>query len=236
MRYRFAICEDNDADAQYFCACVSSWAGQKGVTIQAEIFSSAESFLFRYEEDKNYDVLLLDIEMGQTDGVTLAKQIRSTNDDVQIIFITGFPDFMAEGYEVSALHYLMTPVSEEKLSDVLDRALERLGKHEKYVLLHVDEQKMRIPVSAIICVEVFSHVCVIKTCSEQLHVKYSISELEDMFGNDLVRCHRSYLVNPKFIKSITKKEIRLDNNETVPISRSSYQAVNQKFIEYYKWE
>ena len=47
--------------------------------------------------------------------VDLAKTIRETNDPVQIIFITGFPDFIAEGYEVSALHYLMKPVSEEKL-------------------------------------------------------------------------------------------------------------------------
>ena len=52
--------------------------------------------------------------MGRMNGVDLAKTIRQFNDTVQIVFITGFPDFIAEGYEVSALHYLMKPVSEEK--------------------------------------------------------------------------------------------------------------------------
>ena len=75
------------------------------------MFPSAESFLFDYAEQKNYDFLLLDIEMPSMNGVELAQKIRQENNAVQIIFITGYSDFMAEGYEVSALHYLMKPVS-----------------------------------------------------------------------------------------------------------------------------
>ena len=65
--------------------------------------------------------------MGAMDGVELAKRLRKTNDTVQIVFITGYSDYIAEGYEVAALHYLMKPVKEDKLFSVLDRAVEKFS-------------------------------------------------------------------------------------------------------------
>lgn len=90
------------------------------------MFSSAEAFIFHCVENKEYDVLLLYIEMGNMDGVTLARQIRKSNKNVQIVFITGYSDYIAEGYDVEALHYLMKPLKDEKLFDVLDRAVNKL--------------------------------------------------------------------------------------------------------------
>lgn len=236
MSLKIAICDDNITDAKYVSGCVDRWARGKGRAVQIEVFSSAEALLFQYEEDKTYDILLLDIEMGETDGVTMAKKIRMGNNRVQIVFTTGYPDYMAEGYEVSALHYLIKPILADKLAEVLDRAAANLDRREKEVLLLADGQRMRVPVSMIMSVEVFSHICVITTHSGQLKVKYSISELERMLGDDLVRCHRSYLVNPRYIKSISKKAVALDDGRIIPVSRSDYQAVNQGFIRCFKGE
>ena len=102
MDYKIAICDDSEADRLYLTDLVNRWAMDAGHTVQVSAFVSAESFLFRYEEKRDYDILLLDIEMGAMDGVTLARRIRQGNELVQIVFITGFPEYMAEGYEVSA--------------------------------------------------------------------------------------------------------------------------------------
>ena len=112
-------------------------SGEKQTAIQAEVFASAESFLFRYAEDKEWDILLLDIEMGAMDGVTMAKKVRAHNEAVQIVFITGYSDYIAEGYEVAALHYLMKPVNREKLMAVLDRALEKRKQEERCLNLEL---------------------------------------------------------------------------------------------------
>ena len=80
-------------------------------------------------------ILLLDIEMGGMDGVTMARKVRQADDAVQIIFITGYSDYIAEGYEVEALNYLMKPVDEEKLFSVLGRAAEKLRKNERTLTL-----------------------------------------------------------------------------------------------------
>ena len=125
MSYRIAICDDSPQDAQFVQNILNRWSAERGAELRVEHFPSAESFLFRYEEDKAWDILLLDIEMGEMDGVSMAKQVRRENETVQIVFITGYSDYIAEGYEVAALHYLMKPVKEDKLCAVLDRALEK---------------------------------------------------------------------------------------------------------------
>ena len=131
MKYKVAICDDSDADRRYIMNMVRSWASAAAHEVQIDGFPSAESFLFRYAGESDYDILLLDIEMGAMDGVTMAKELRKSNDTVQIIFITGYSDYISEGYEVAALHYLMKPVKEEKLCLVLDRAAEKLAKNER---------------------------------------------------------------------------------------------------------
>lgn len=79
MTYKIAICDDSDIDRQYIAGFIKRWADQSSHRIQIADFSSAESFLFHYAEEKDYDMLFLDIEMGAIDGVTLAKQLRKNN-------------------------------------------------------------------------------------------------------------------------------------------------------------
>lgn len=141
MAYRVAIVDDSNIDAEYVQNIMKAWAQDRQAGIQAERFVSAENFLFRYADDKAWDILLLDIEMGAMDGVSLTKRIRKENELVQIVFITGFPDIMAEGYEVSALHYLSHLLSSCKFCDEIavfhKGHLVQLGSHDELV---VDEK------------------------------------------------------------------------------------------------
>ena len=86
--YKIAICDDSQADAEYIAKLVKEWAKDRIVIIKS--FPSAEAFMFNYTEEKDFDILLLDIEMGKMDGVTMAKAIRQDNESVQIVFITGY--------------------------------------------------------------------------------------------------------------------------------------------------
>ena len=149
VTYKIAICDDCDADRQYVLQMVCVWASSAGHGVHTDLFSSAESFLFHYAEESDYDILLLDIEMGAMDGVTMAKQLRKSNDTIQIVFITGYSDYISEGYEVAALHYLMKPVKEEKLRSVLDRAVEKISKNEKVLVFEISGEMVRVPICQI---------------------------------------------------------------------------------------
>ena len=149
MAYRVAICDDSAADGEFVKKILDGWAHERQLAVRVRLFSSAESFLFCYAEDKAWDILLLDIEMGAMDGVTLAKRVRRDNETVQIVFITGYSDYIAEGYEVAALHYLMKPVNREKLLGVLDRALEKRKQQDRCLNLEAYGELVRIPLHEI---------------------------------------------------------------------------------------
>lgn len=229
MEYKIAICDDSDVDREYVTNMVKRWAESLGYLVQLDTFSTAEGFLFHYEEEKDYDILLLDIEMGDMDGVTMAKHLRKENDTVQIIFITGYSDYISEGYEVAALHYLMKPVKEEKLCSVLERATERLSKNERVLNLKSGGEIIRVPIYQIRYVEVYGNYVTIHAASDVM-VKMTLNELENQLDERFYRVGRSAVVNLTKVSRVTKTEIRLNEGTTMHLPRGAYDGINRAII------
>lgn len=230
MAYRVAIVDDSNIDAEYVQSILKAWAQDRQAGVQAERFGSAENFLFYYADDKVWDILLLDIEMGAMDGVSLARRIRQENELVQIVFITGFPDFMAEGYEVSALHYLIKPVGKEKLFAVLDKAAANLGKKEKQLAISFDRQTELVPLSKITYIEAQKQYVVIHTDGQEYRMKASLAETEKELDEYFFKCQRSFIVNLRHVLRINNDFVVLKNGAEVPISRGMAQKIGKEII------
>lgn len=229
MNYNIAICDDSAADRGYLTDLVQTWAKKTEHTVQVFPFVSAEDFLFHYAEKSSYDILLLDIEMGAMDGVTMAKKLRPDNDNVQIIFVTGYSDYIAEGYEVAALHYLMKPIKEDKLNSVLDRAAEKLSKNEKMLTFEQHGELFRVPIYQIRYADVLGNYVTIHA-TEDLTVKMTLGNLEKELDSRFLRIGRSVIVNLTRITHVTKTEIRLSDGSSIPLPRGAYENVNRAII------
>lgn len=229
MRYKIAICDDCDVDRQYILNMVTLCGERSGHIVHIDAFSSAENFLFHYAEESDYDILLLDIEMGEMDGVTMAKKLRKENDTVQIVFITGYSDYILEGYEVAALHYLMKPVKTEKLCAVLDRAAQKLAKNEKVLNFEVAGEMIRVPIYQIRYADVFGNYVTIHASSD-VTVKMTLSELEKQLDERFYRAGRSCIVNLSQISRVTKAEIKLSDGTAIPLPRGAYDGINRAII------
>ena len=230
MAYRVAICDDSGEDAEFVRELLEQWAQQRQIEIQVEVFPSAESFLFRYAEDKAFDILLLDIEMGAMDGVTMAKRVRQDNEAVQIVFITGYSDYIAEGYEVAALHYLMKPVNRDKLLSVLDRALEKRKQQERCLNLEAYGELVRIPFYEIRYLDVHQNYVTIHG-KRDYTVKRSLGEFEKELDQRFCRVGRGLIVNLKFIRKVTKTEVHLSDGTILPLPRGAYEPLNRAIIQ-----
>lgn len=230
--YRFAVCDDSPADRAYVTALIQEWSKNRDTPVQMDGYPSAEAFLFAYEENNAVDVLLLDIEMGDMSGVELAKRLRQMGAGLQIVFLTGYMEYIAEGYDVEALHYLIKPVDREKLNAVLDRAMERLKTRENAILLSLPGGVVRLPLYEIRYLEVMKNYVTLHA-AEEYSVKRSLSELTKELDESFYRIHRSYIVNLRFVKKITRTEVTLKNGKTLPLSRKLYEGLNQALIKYF---
>lgn len=229
MSYRAAICDDSEKDASFVQEILNMWAQRRQVDIRSERYSSAESFLFHYAEDKDYDILLLDVEMGAMDGVTMAKKVRQSNEAVQIIFITGYSDYIAEGYEVAALHYLMKPVSREKLFTVLDRALEKRKQDERCLNLELSGEMVRIPFYEIRYLDVRQNYVTVHA-KQDYTIKRTLGDFEKELDDRFCRIGRAMIVNLKYIQRVTKTEVHLSDGTVLPLPRGAYEPLNRAII------
>lgn len=226
---RAAICDDRAEDAQIVAQHVRAWGERRGENVAIDIFPSAEAFLFAYAEDKNFDLLLLDVEMGGMDGVTMAKRVRSENTAVQIVFITGYTDYIAEGYDVAALHYLVKPVREEKLFEVLDRAAAKLRADSRALTLECGGELVRVPLYEIRWLGVEKNYTTVHA-GRSYTVKMTLGALSDALDARFFRIGRSAVVNLSYICRVTKTDAILSDGTAVPLPRGAYEALNRAII------
>ena len=210
--YKIAICDDSQADVEYIAKLVKEWAKDKIVVIKT--YPSAEAFMFNYAEEKDFDILLLDIEMGRMDGVTMAKAIRQDNESVQIVFITGYSEYIADGYDVWS---------------VLDRASERLKKNEKELLLKTADETVVMPVREIRYLDVQQNYVTVHGKTD-VTVKRTLGEFEKELDERFFRLGRSYIVNLTRVRRISKTEVILTDGSAIPLPRGQYDALNRAII------
>jgi DNA-binding LytR/AlgR family response regulator len=234
MPIKFAICDDEPVQIKCLEKLVYDWSKLSEKDIQIETFNSAESFYFKWSEDKSFDILLLDIQMNGQNGIELARSIRGEDDSIAIIFVTGLDEYIDEGYEVSAVHYLIKPIKQDKFFEALDRAIKKIKVQEKAIIISYNNENIKIKQSDICYIEAFAHYISIVTKTDTYDIKRSISDFEkELEHNTFYRCHRSFIVGIKYIEKITKKDILLEDGKIIPVSRLKYSDLNKCFIHYH---
>ena len=231
MRLNVVICDDSNVDLGYVSQLLQKWGQLNNIDLNTICFTSAESFLFHYADNKNYDILLLDIEMGKMDGVTMAKKIRKDNSTIQIIFITGYSDYIAEGYEVEALNYLMKPLKETKFFSVLNRAIEKMKLNERYLNLSLSGEMERIPLHEIKYIDVIENYTTIHA-KKDFTVKKALKEFEGVLDEKFYKIGRSTIVNLDYITKVTKTTVFLKDGTELPLPRGAYESLNRAIISY----
>ncbi|MBQ3003797.1 MAG: response regulator transcription factor, partial [Clostridia bacterium] len=198
--------------------------------IQAD--SSGVAFLFAYRENRDVDILFLDIEMGQMNGIELAREIRADNETVQIVFITGYPDYIGEGYDVDALHYLLKPVDTQKLYEVCERALANLQKQPRFHLLPVGKEVVRVYEKDILYAETQGHYLRLVTKKGEHRLRMTLPELSTRLGDSFFKCSRSYLAGLLHVSRITKTSVILEDGTDLPLGKGLYDEINTALIRF----
>lgn len=227
---KIAICEDEKEQQELLKTYINQIFEALYIKYKLEIFNSGEELLENYQNDT--DVLLLDIQMGQINGMDTARKIRSIDDKVEIIFITSLIEYALEGYEVRAYRYLIKPVKYENLKENIINCIKEVDIKNKYIIVKEQGNQIKLDINEITYVEVQKETITIHTLNEVYKTNGTMINIEkDIDCDRFFRCHKSFLVNLEHIKSIKQYTAILENSEEVPISRYRFKDTKDKFFD-----
>lgn len=176
-------------------------------------FPSGEELLNNYP--KNLDILIMDIQMKKINGMNTARHIRKFDENLEIIFMTSFADFMQEGYEVKAYRYILKPISEKKISkNILPCINEILKKRNNYLTISTKNNVDRIKIDSIIYIETARPNILIHTTDNTYTTKMNLSKLDKTLSEyGFFRCHNSYIINLKKVESMNTNTVIVAKQE-----------------------
>lgn len=224
------ICENDKNDQEFVKAKVIEILDDLNIEYEIKVYNSGDDLLEGY--DKYTDIILLDIQMDGLDGMETARKIREFDDNVEIIFITSFVEYALEGYEVNAYRYLLKPVKDENLMTSLINCLNDRNFVKRSIVIKEGDTRIKISLKDIMYIEVQGNDITVHTLKDTYRTKGTMSNFEtEINSNMFVRCHKSYLVNLEYIKSIKRYTSILVNDEEVPLSRNKYKEIKDRFFE-----
>ena len=211
MNYRIAICDDEPIHIKNIRIALPD--------LDMDVYTDPNLLFETIRGGKEYDVIFLDIIMPGIDGISLARELREINDDMIIVFITSKIEFMQIGYEVKAFRYLLKDQISSGLKRVWnDIEAELTEKKDEYFIYEFNQQSRSCRYREILYFESGLRLVTIhtKNSTDKFYGKLDDIETKSLL---FVRIHKSFLVNKKYIRSISADTVILSNGETLPVSR-----------------
>lgn len=231
---RIGICDDDAGILEMLERYLDRFSRENGLETECCAFGDGRMLL---ESDPlRFDLLILDVEMGQTNGIETARKIRSLGGKMTIIFFTNYVQYALEGYEVQAFRFLLKPLDYEQFSQVAGKALLEMQRQAgAFLSVRLRDRVVRIATGDIVYLETERGHVRLHTRDGQDLVSYSaMKEAEDaLTGQSFFRCHTAFLVNMKDIRSVGTGELSLMDGTVLPVSKHRRRELKEALALYW---
>lgn len=200
-----AIVEDDDMTADSLSEMLGWFGEEHGIAIRVTRYSEGSDFIAHYRQQ--FDIVLMDIELPDSNGMELAGKLRLSDPYTIIIFVTNLAQYAVKGYEVDALDFAVKPVTYPMLAMKMQRALGRLqmraGQAEREIKVKDGERVLRIRQADLTYVEVQGHRVIVHTTNATYRIRGTLGGLEkELDATGFQRCNNCYLVNLAHVSSV----------------------------------
>lgn len=227
----FDICilDDEREDAQTTKKMVERYFSRRELEInRIDVYQDAFMLL---KAQKRYDLLFLDIEVGSENGIQVAKQMREYAPDMIIVVITSYVQYSIEGYKIQAARYLLKPVPETLLASELDEVLAD-GDVVGYLLVDDGKKQCRIKRAEVYYIESYDRKVRVHTKQGCFLDKHAIRYWSEQLSSSFIEPFKGILVHVKWISSIEKDSLTIENHQQLPLARRRVEAVKEAWYRY----
>lgn len=230
---KIALCDDSQIHLEALKNVILStvYIGEARV----EAFSSGLELLHKIQDGVNYDIVFLDIDMPEINGIELGKKIHDISPTTVLIFITAYPEYAIEGYECEALRYILKPYADDKIKETLGRAIEVSKAKKHFITVKVQNRWLRIFVNDIYYLECCRRHVLYHTNNRVIETSGIFSKAyEELKSYGFFQVHQGYIVNLDKIYDFKEYDIILDNGMTVPVSVRKKNSVMIQYAKFLK--
>lgn len=217
---KIAICDDEKYVVDELIGEVQSFLELQNYKYSISSFCDGESLVYQiFEKNNTFDIIFLDIQMKNLNGIQTAKKIRNLDQRCSIVFVTALKDYVFDAFEVEATNYLVKPIDKTKLINILDNFLKKKQNSEKqFLIISKSNEVRKVDFDDIIYCEVCNHRVFIYEKTTFHEYNFKISELGKQLPNYFFKCHRSYIINLKFVERFYDGFVFLPTGEKVPVA------------------
>lgn len=227
-----AICDDDKTFINYIEGVIESCSVKYEEKFNIKTFSDGSKLIdYMLIDQKNFDIILLDMQMKDLDGIQTARKIRKQNKNTIIIFVTSYTNMVYDAFEVKAFRYLLKSKVEEQLDNILKEAIEEIGEDKRNLFVFsFQSTNHMIPFQDIIYFESKKRSIYVYTKDREFNYYGKLKDVEEQTKDmNFIRSHQSFLVNLKHVEEIKGFEIVLDTKQVLPISKSKVKDINRAF-------
>lgn len=228
---KIAIVEDITQDRLQLQHMVISYLEQQQLRVKVEEYASGKEFCRKLQETE-FDIVFLDIYLGVENGMEIAKKIRQMKQESMIVFVTSSRDHAIEGYQVRAFQYLVKPVEEDDVHQVMELCRRTLLKNSKYICIVESGKNMQIMLSNIISAMRDHHYVEIDLGSTRIRVRMALSAFESVLDERFVSCNRQEIVNMDYVDRLFADHFLMQNGRCVQIPQRNYERVQGLFFDH----
>ena len=230
---KIAVCDDEKVYRYEIIDLLNMYAAENNIILNVTEFDDGRELV---TSKTVFDMIFLDHQMRDLNGLDTIKSIREKNIDTKVVFVSSYSDIVFDSMKYNAYRFIVKPVSREKLYEAMDSALEMSSSERKLIVKDENyNESIVVYEKDIIYAQADNVYTYIITDEGTYRYPYNLSALEEeLDSGGFFRTNRSYIVNLEHINSYDKTGITLSNGHKAVISRSKYKDFNACYLNYIK--
>lgn len=230
---RIAVVDDDQTAIKRLRECLDHYSEEKDVTFNVKDFQNGIDFLVGYHS--GYDVVFLDVDMPDMNGFQTAKKLRELDEKVILVFLTNLAQYAIEGYKYDATDYIVKPLKYHTFALKMQKVLKHCQSHQMAsIFINTENGEIRLTTDSVYYVEIYQHRIIYHTETGNYNGYGTLKKVEEMLPRDeFFRCNNCYIVNLKYVASITDSTVRV-RDEELAVSRPRRKEFVEAVHAYYR--